>query len=116
MSEETISQLLVLAKLAYDGTKEDQLIFHEIGGALETLGRKGCGLFVSIVTTFKVWSVCTCTILYEVCCISVVYGAKLLPIAKRLGLCPRPQWENLHRTYIGYPLPHTSPHKGTPKS
>ena len=39
MSEETISQLLVLAKLAFDGTKEDQLIFHGRDGALETLGR-----------------------------------------------------------------------------
>ena len=47
VSEETISQLLVLAKLAYDGTKEDQLIFHGIGGALETLGRD-----------HKVWPVC----------------------------------------------------------
>ena len=39
VSEETISQLLVLAKLAFDGTKEDQLIFHGRDGALETLGR-----------------------------------------------------------------------------
>ncbi|KAL5503432.1 hypothetical protein EMCRGX_G010383 [Ephydatia muelleri] len=36
-SYEIISQLLVLAKLAYDGTKEDQLIFHGFSGALETL-------------------------------------------------------------------------------
>ena len=57
VSEKTnISQLLVLAKLhvAYDGIKEDpsRLIFHGIGSAMETLGRKGCGLFVSIVITF----------------------------------------------------------------
>ena len=47
-SYEIISQLLVLAKLAYDGTKEDQLIFHGFSGALETLGRAAhrlCGLF-----------------------------------------------------------------------
>ena len=39
VSEKTISQLLVLAKLAYDGTKEDELIFHGRDGALTTLGR-----------------------------------------------------------------------------
>ena len=48
VSDETISQLLVLAKLAYDGTKQDQLIFHDLGagGPLKTLGRvhSGCGL------------------------------------------------------------------------
>eukprot|EP00731_Ephydatia_muelleri_P027446 Em0019g319a len=38
VSEQAISQLLVLAKLAYDGTNEDQLIFHKPSGTLETLG------------------------------------------------------------------------------
>ena len=48
VSDEFISQLLGLAKLAFDGTKEDQLIFHGFSGALETLGRAAhrlCGLF-----------------------------------------------------------------------
>ena len=79
VSEETISQLLVLAKLAYDGTKEDRLIFHGIGGALETLGRKGCGLFVSIVTTFGVWPVSTCTIWCEVQAAAHCKEARALP-------------------------------------
>ena len=41
VSDETISQLLVLAKMAYDGTKQDQLIFHNLGAKspLKTLGR-----------------------------------------------------------------------------
>ena len=39
VSEKTISKLLVLAKLAFDGTKEDELIFHGRDGALKTLGR-----------------------------------------------------------------------------
>ena len=39
VSEQTISQLMILAKLAYDGTKEDQLIFYEQNGLLETLGK-----------------------------------------------------------------------------
>ena len=39
VSEQTISQLMILAKLAYDGTKEDQLIFYEQNGILETLGK-----------------------------------------------------------------------------
>ena len=41
VSDETISQLLVLAKIAYDGTKQDQLIFHDLGAdsPLKTLGR-----------------------------------------------------------------------------
>ena len=39
VSGETISQLLVLAKLAYDGTKEDRLIFYEQSGTFQTLGR-----------------------------------------------------------------------------
>ena len=55
MAGETISQLLVLAKLAYDGTKEDRLIFHGIGGALETLGRDH--RVWSVFTHVKVWSV-----------------------------------------------------------
>ena len=41
VSDETISQLLVLAKIAYDGTKQDRLIFHDLGAdsPLMTLGR-----------------------------------------------------------------------------
>eukprot|EP00731_Ephydatia_muelleri_P002922 Em0001g2922a len=38
VSDQTIPQLLVLAKLAYDGTNEDQLIFHGPSGTMETLG------------------------------------------------------------------------------
>ena len=39
VSEQRISQLMIVAKLAYDGTKEDQLIFYEQNGILETLGK-----------------------------------------------------------------------------
>ncbi|KAL5517569.1 hypothetical protein EMCRGX_G003135 [Ephydatia muelleri] len=38
VSDQTIPQLLVLAKLAYDGTNEDRLIFHGLTGTMETLG------------------------------------------------------------------------------
>eukprot|EP00731_Ephydatia_muelleri_P002935 Em0001g2935a len=38
VSDQTIPQLLVLAKLAYDGTNEDQLIFHGPSGTMEALG------------------------------------------------------------------------------
>ena len=59
VSDETISQLLVLAKLAYDGTKQDQLIFHDLGagGPLKTLGRvhSGCGLCVWCTLYVHVW-------------------------------------------------------------
>ena len=41
VTDETISQLLVLAKIAYDGTKQGRLIFHDLGvdSPLMTLGR-----------------------------------------------------------------------------
>ena len=41
VSDETISQLLVLAKMAYDGTKLDRLIFCDLGADApsKTLGR-----------------------------------------------------------------------------
>ena len=41
VSDETSTQLLVLAKIAYDGTKQDRLIFHDLGAdsPLKTLGR-----------------------------------------------------------------------------
>ena len=38
VSDETKSQLMVLAKIAYDGTKQDRLIFHDLG-VHSTLGR-----------------------------------------------------------------------------
>ena len=38
LSDGTVSQLLVLAKLAYDGTNDDRLIFNDLGGTMETLG------------------------------------------------------------------------------
>ena len=38
VSDETISQLLVLAKIAYGGTKQDRLIFYDLG-ADSSLGR-----------------------------------------------------------------------------
>ena len=44
VSNETISKLPALAKLAFDGTKEGELIFHGRDDALETLG-KVYGLF-----------------------------------------------------------------------
>ena len=44
VSNETISKLLELAKLAFDGTNKDELIFHGRVRALETLG-KVYGLF-----------------------------------------------------------------------
>ena len=47
VSDKAIFQLLVLAKMAYDGTKLDRLIFHDLGAdsPLKTLGRalSGCG-------------------------------------------------------------------------
>ena len=41
VSDETMSQLLVLAKIAYDGIKQDRLIFHDlcVDSTLKELGR-----------------------------------------------------------------------------
>eukprot|EP00731_Ephydatia_muelleri_P007421 Em0003g1669a len=55
-SYEIISQLLVLAKLAYDGTKEDQLIFHGFSGALETLGVHGSLVCIITASCRQPWS------------------------------------------------------------
>ena len=66
VSDETISQLLVLAKQAYDGTKQDQLIFHELGDgvSLKTLGRvlSGCGF--SLYTIHEC-DTCMCVFPYQ---------------------------------------------------
>ena len=48
VSDQTISQLLVLAKLAYEGINENRLIFQEPSGTMESLGR----VHSSVVCTY----------------------------------------------------------------
>ena len=55
VSDQIIPQLLVLAKLAYDGTNEDQLIFHGPSGTMETLGT--CRAYSCVVCTHHVYSI-----------------------------------------------------------
>ena len=38
LSSTTLDQLLSVAKLAYQGTLEDQLIFHDVQDNIESLG------------------------------------------------------------------------------